>query len=130
MTPEQLKTALHGKLSTDMPSLLHDYLEGVFTDGDLEDKRKALYMGFEVLGMRSREKVENLPTVNVTFNGVNASISLDVEPAKEPEIIDIVPKVEGQPQVIESAAGSAAEDSGTDTLAAVRAQLDAFLASK
>ena len=130
MTPEQLKTALHGKLSTDMPSLLHDYLEGVFTDGDLEDKRKALYMGFEVLGMRSREKVENLPTVNVTFNGVNASISLDVEPAKEPEIIDIVPKVEGPPQAIESAAGSAAEDSGTDTLAAVRAQLDAFLASK
>ena len=80
MDMEQLKANIHAQFGGALPTILREYLEAVYTDGDIEDQRKALYMGFEVLGMRSREKQENLPVVNVVFNGVSAAISLDVTP--------------------------------------------------
>lgn len=124
MNLEQLKAKLHGQFSRDLPAMLEQYLENVYTDGDLEDQRKALYMGFEVLGMRSREKVENLPVVNVTFNGVSAAISVDVAP-KAPEDPTVI---EADVELVELADLPAPKDKPSSTLDAMRASLDAFTA--
>lgn len=71
-----------------LPILLEEYLSEVRTDGDLEDKRKAIVMMIEQRGWKApppKDPNSNLPRANIVINlgdgGKPAAITVDMEPA-------------------------------------------------
>ena len=93
MQAAEFREAVHGAMRHHGISMLADYYERVASDGDLDDKRKAVQMMITTLGIEEEKKKDDragLPVFNITFNrgGVSVEqlpiITMDDSPVLRP----------------------------------------------
>jgi hypothetical protein len=68
MSPSEYKDQMQALLREGSHVVLGDYMEQLMAEGvSLDEKRKFLELSFRTLGIENKEKVENLPLVQITF---------------------------------------------------------------
>lgn len=86
LSTADLKKLFKQQCEEALPVLLAEYLAEVRTDGELEDKRKALAQMIDVVGWKEpppKDPNANLPRANIVINlgdgGAPAAITVDME---------------------------------------------------